>query len=365
MTVVGGTIRPYRIAFRRPYQLPSGTRAVREGFTVALMDDDGRTGLGEAAPLSSRTETLAQSERAVRQALDRIDGHRTDAGTWLARPTDLVAHGAPCALAALATALMDLASQRAERPLYAWLNDRFNIKATPMSAVPVNATLPAGTPEVTEREARQAVEAGFTTLKIKVGARDDDVARVAAVRDAVGPHVRLRLDANAAWQRDEALQHISSLSPYDIEYFEQPVPAADLQGLAWVRSRCDANIAADEPIVSLEAAQRVLAADAADVLVLKPMVLGGPEATFAIAQYAREHGVDVVISSTIDAVVGRTMAAHVAAALGVRERACGLATGSLLAGDVGHAAVELDRGTLRLSDAPGLGAHLSTEASAR
>jgi len=194
--------------------------------------------------------------------------------------------------------------------------------------IPVNATVPAVGPEAAHTIAR---DSGCRTAKVKVAepgqGEADDIARVEAVRDALGPGGRVRVDANGAWTPDTAVRMIKALG--DLEYAEQP--CATLEELSEVRRRVDTPIAADESIRRAEDPLRVRAADAADIVVLKVQPLGGVRAALAVAEAC---GLPVVVSSAVETSVGLAAGLALAAALPELPYACGLGTLSLLEGDV-------------------------------
>ncbi|WP_246148453.1 o-succinylbenzoate synthase [Nonomuraea turkmeniaca] len=197
-------------------------------------------------------------------------------------------------------------------------------------SVPVNATVPA----VDAQRAHELVRrSGCGTAKVKVGERgqtfDDDVARVEAVRDALGPAGRLRVDVNGAWSVDEAVRRLKRLDKYDLEYAEQP--CATLEELAAVRRACDVPIAADESIRRAEDPLRVKAAEAADVAVVKVQPLGGVRNALRVVEAC---GLPAVVSSAVETSVGLAAGLALAAALPSLPYACGLGTLPLLAGDV-------------------------------
>ncbi|MDP4505208.1 o-succinylbenzoate synthase [Nonomuraea turcica] len=197
-------------------------------------------------------------------------------------------------------------------------------------SVPVNATVPAVDPERAYELVRRS---GCGTAKVKVGERgqtfDEDVARVEAVRDALGPAGRLRVDVNGAWSVDEAVRRLKRLDTYDLEYAEQP--CATLEELAAVRRACDVPIAADESIRRAEDPLRVRAAEAADVAVVKVQPLGGVRNALRVVEAC---GLPAVVSSAVETSVGLAAGLALAAALPSLPYACGLGTLPLLAGDV-------------------------------
>jgi o-succinylbenzoate synthase len=208
--------------------------------------------------------------------------------------------------------------------------------------VPVNVTVPAVGPE----HARAIVAgSGCRTAKVKVAEpgqpESADVARVAAVREAIGPDGLIRVDANAGWDVATAERMLTTLGEFSLEYAEQP--CATLAELAELRRRVPVPIAADESIRRAEDPLRVRAAGAADIVVLKAQPLGGVRAALQIAE---QCGLPAVVSSAVDTSVGLAAGVALAAALPSLEHACGLGTMSLLAGDVTADPLAPDAGEL-------------------
>lgn len=196
--------------------------------------------------------------------------------------------------------------------------------------VPVNTTVPAVGPEQAHR---MVSDSGCTTAKVKVAEKGqtlaDDVARVEAVRDALGPTGKVRVDANAAWSVDEAVTALKALDAFDLEYAEQPV--ADLAEMAELRRRIDVRLAADESVRTADDPLRIAGLDAADVVVLKVQPLGGVRRCLEVAEAC---GLPVVVSSAVETSVGIAAGVALAAALPELPYACGLGTVALLDGDV-------------------------------
>jgi len=200
------------------------------------------------------------------------------------------------------------------------------------TSIPVNVTVPAVDPVRASEIVRVG---GCRTAKVKVAepgqSLAEDEERLEAVRDAIGPDGRIRVDANGGWSVDEAVAAIKTLdrAAGGLEYVEQP--CLDVEDLATVRRRVDVRIAADESIRRAEDPYRVRDLEAADIAVLKVQPLGGVRACLRIAE---DIGLPVVVSSALESSVGIAAGVALAAALPELPFACGLATVQLLADDV-------------------------------
>ena len=343
-------LHPFRLALTAPLATGGASVRFRAGFLVALRAD-GITGWGEASPLPGWSRTsLLDTEAALRRLLDGLDanGEAALAGV-LEDLTD-----APHARAGVAGAWADLQSQRTGRTLAAHLaGEQGNAVA---SAVAVNALIAAPEPSAVEEAVQDAADAGFKTVKLKVGAADPavDVERVRAARTALGPAVEIRLDANGAWDPPTALDVLGRLHKCGIAYCEEPVAGIDT--IAEVGRRSLIPVAVDESIRGEADAVRALGLGIG-TLIVKPQALGGPGVALSIAARAREAGASVVVTSFLDSAVGVAHALHVAAAADAaadQRRAHGLATSGLLAADVAKEIPVVD-GAMAVPAASGLG----------
>jgi O-succinylbenzoate synthase len=219
-------------------------------------------------------------------------------------------------------------------------------------AIPVNATVPA----VAADEVAGILQRydGCTTAKVKVAERgqrlEDDLDRVAAVRDVMGPSAHIRVDANGSWTVAEATAALDRLAAYGLEYAEQPCASVEeLSSLriALVRNGIDVLVAADESIRRASDPMRVVREEAADVIVVKVAPLGGVRAALAVAW---ECGLPTVVSSALDTSVGIRAGLALAAALPELPFACGLSTVELLAGDVADGSLVPVAGSISLRD---------------
>ena len=361
--VTGAAAVRVLVPLRRPLVTARGTWRSVDAWLVRLTDASGRSGLGEA--------TLGPGADPAEQA--QLDGLVRSLVTEPGRVAGLVSdeesdgqagESAPAEAAlraALETAWLDLGHEPAGPPR--------------MASVAVNAMIGAESLHASVAAARTAVADGFTTLKLKGGseaATDELLARLLAVRAAVGPDVRLRLDVNGTWDEALAEERLTALRPVGLELVEQPVAPGDgaAAAMARLRARTGMPIGADESVTSVVAARRLLDVGAVDVLVVKPARVGGPRTALAIAELAVGAGVGVVISTLLETGVGLRSALVTAALLpsGGPPLAHGLATAPLLATDLlrNMAAAGASSGARATCPAaPGLGLVLDEAAVAR
>jgi len=227
----------------------------------------------------------------------------------------------------------------------AWLGWPDPVRAS----VPVNAIVPAVPPDVA---AQLVAEAECSTVKVKVGESGqslrDDVARVAAVREALGPAGKLRVDANGAWSVEQATDALRELEQFALEYVEQP--CASLEDCAQLRRVVAVPIAVDEGLRKAADSLQVRdLRDAADVLILKVPPLGGVRPALAVAEV---YGLPCVVSSALDTSVGLSAGVALAAALPQLPYACGLGSGLLLTDDATTNLVRPDHGSLAVRMTP-------------
>ncbi len=353
-------LSPVRLTLKRPLRTARAELRVREGWLVALHASVGGrefVGRGEATPHPfAPASELAATERALCEAgasLAGVELPRDLAGVEALVDSIGALRSAPAARHAVECALLELLARVEGVPLAVLLGGRGEVA----TRVKVNALLVEDSPEALADEARRAVQAGFGTVKVKVGLGAElDAARLRAVREAVGPSMRLRIDANGGWSLDEARASLQRLREFGLELCEQPVAASELQAMRVLRAEAPCSIAADEAAVS-EAAVRELFAEgvvrATDVLVVRPMVLGGLLPSLRAVQWARAQGADAYVASGLDGVHARAAAAHLAAAMGEGELAHGLAVGPLF--ECPEDAYAPSAGFITLPDAPGLG----------
>jgi L-Ala-D/L-Glu epimerase len=305
----------HTLRLARPLETSYGPVREREIVSVSITDADGMRGYGEAAPLEPYDGvSIERVERALAQYAPILANAEGRNGAQLIDACRTV-DDLPAAFAAVDMALWDRAGRRAGKPVAALLTD------SPAQAVPVNATLSALDRAGAAAQAAAAVAEGFSCLKVKVGI-GDDAGRVAAVRAAVGPETALRLDANGAWNVEEAVRAIEVLSPAGLELVEEPTHG--LGPVREVRERVAVRVAIDETA----AEHGALGAGVADAVCLKISRCGGISGLIAAATLVRASGAEVYLASTLDGPLGVAAALHAAAALASRGAVppCGLTT---------------------------------------
>lgn len=342
MTLASFEVIPYALPFRAPYVTARGTLTRREMVLLRVRDGEGRIGLGEGVPLSLRGETsLAQVVRELEQAT----GGAPDEAELERRGAAL---SAP-ARCALATALYDL-RQKVDTPPGASEKPRY---------ARCNATLVAGEPAAVAADAERWASAGFSTFKLKLGAGGDDVGQVRAVREAIDPMARIRVDANGVWSVEEAVRVLKAIEPFDVELAEQPV--ATMVELAQVAAESPVPIAADESVATLIDAERAKDSGACSIVGVKLSKVGGVAAAEQIAAL-----LPTFLSSALDGPVGIAAAVELAARGEVHKPfdeplAHGLATQRLFASTIAAVECQLFDDVLQMPRGPGLGIEIDED----
>ena len=347
-------IRTGRISLplRHPFKTALRTVTHLEDVAVMVVADDGQAGYGEAPPTAVITgDTLGSIECAVRDFIrpalvgmevEDLDGVMKKLGSCMVKNTS--------AKAAVDMAVYDLWGKRYGIPVWRALGGG-------QRELETDLTISVNPVEEMVRDSLEAVARGYRILKIKVG-KDPraDVERMCAIREAVGPGVKLRVDANQGWNAKEAVSIISAMEDkgVDMDLVEQPVPAHDLEGMAYVTSRVQTPILADEAVFSHYDAARLIQEKAADLINIKLMKTGGIWNALKICRMAAEHGVECMIGCMLESRLSVAAAAHLAAGQAVITRS-DLDGPSLCAVDPYSGRPVFDGPTIAMSDDPGVG----------
>lgn len=352
MTVTDVSCRRLSSALHSPFVTALRTTSTLETLVVEVVDTDGLRGFGEAPQVWRVTgESLAGAEACVLGPLrDLVIGRSTDDLTELLRELDVAVVGNFGAKSAVDVALHDLTARRLGVSLARFLG-------TTTHCVDTDVTVSAGSVDQLTTDAKCRVADGFGVLKLKVGTdAATDVARVVAVREAVGPDVRIRVDANQGWTAREAISAVRRLEDAgaDLELVEQPVPAYDLDALARVTTAVDTPVMADEAVFGVRDLVAVIERGAADLVNVKLAKCGGLAQARTMLELAAAHGVGTIVGSMMEGPIGVGAAASLVASRPTTvtsdlDAAWWLSASPVLGGLV------YEGGTVTLPAAPGLG----------
>lgn len=352
MTVTNVSCHRLRVALRAPFVTALRTTSVVETLVVQVTDSDGVRGFGEAPQVWRVSgESLAGAEACVAGPLrDVVVGRPLDELAELLRRVGSAVVGNFGAKAAMDVALHDLTARRRGVSLPRLLGTGRHVVST-------DVTVSAGDLDQLTADATARVADGFGVLKLKVGTdAATDVARVTAVRAAVGPDVRLRVDANQGWDVRQAVHIIRSLEDAGaaLDFVEQPVPAHDLAGLRRVTRAVDTPVLADESVFGVRDLSAVIETGAADLVNVKLAKCGGLAPAVTMLDLAAAHGVGTIVGSMMEGPIGVGAAASLVASRPTSQTsdldaAWWLALSPVLGGPT-YAA-----GTVTLPDSPGLG----------
>jgi len=264
------------------------------------------------------------------------------------------------AKAAIEMALLDIKGRALGVAVHSLLGGALTHELT------LNAWIGTVAPEQAASEALEWLRRGFRTAKIKIsGASDEGIARVAAVRDAVGSGLALRVDFNESLALAEAVPYIGRLGPYGLTLVEQPIPRDDIAGLAAIRRAIHIPLMADESVTGPASLIEIIRREAADIVKVKVMKQGGLLRTRQMIDCAAAAGLRVVMGHGFGLTLSTLAEAAVAATSDAVIPGCEAVGPLKMAGDVVADPVRLGDGVLRLGDAPGLGATIDPEALKR
>ena len=300
------------VPLRVPFKTALRTVNSVEDVIVEIHTDTGAVGYGEAPPTGAITgDTTGAIIGALRDHIIKtIVGRDVDDFENLMQAVQKCIVHNSSAKAAVDMALWDLYGQLYKLPVHKLLGGS-------RREIITDITISVNDPEEMARDAVNAIERGYETLKVKVGANPAlDVARLAAVRQAIGPDYCIRIDANQAWTPKQAVRILNQMQEkgLDIEFVEQPVKAADFEGMKYVTDRSHVPVLADESVFSPDDALKIMQMGAADLVNIKLMKCGGIYNALKIASAAEVFGVECMIGCMLEAKISVNAAVHLACA---------------------------------------------------
>lgn len=327
------------LRIKHTFTIARSSRDAERVVWVRLQDDAGLSGWGEANPVpyyGETPETVCSALEVYRPILESARDPFAVQEIEAACLGDL--GGNASARAAIVAALYDLMGKTAGMPVHRLLG--LDPKRAPLTSF----TIGIDEPEVVRAKVREAAE--FPILKIKVGTERDDEILSAVRREA--PVVRLRVDANTAWDPKQAVTQIERLMKFDLEFIEQPVAAQDIEGLRYVRERSPLPIIADESCITSSDIPRL--AGAVDGINIKLAKCGGPAEALRMIHAARAHGLKVMLGCMIESSLGIAPAAQLAPLVDYADL-----DGAALLADDPFDGLSVAGGRIHLSAEPGLG----------
>ena len=307
--ITGVDIFVYDLPLASPFRIAIGTMQAANDVLVRIRTDAGLTGVGEACPFPPITgETQASNLAAAKALREIVMGRNPLAIERLFRDYGALVHSNPSAAAAFDTALYDILGQLAGLPLFRLLGgDKKEFES--------DITVDLDEADVMAARAAKFVEAGFETIKIKVGqGRDADLRRLESIRAAVGGAIKLQIDANQGWSPAAARETLKRMERFDIMFVEQPVKASDLIGLRSVKEASPIPVMADEAAFGPADVFRLAQAEACDSINIKLMKAGGLGAMIRMAHVAESANMPCMVGCMLESRLGLTAAAHVAGA---------------------------------------------------
>ena len=340
------------VPLRTPFKTALRTVCSVEDVVVEIHTDCGRIGYGEAPPTGPITgDTIGAIIGAIQDHISKaIIGRDVDDFEDVLQAVQKSIVGNTSAKAAVDMALWDLYGQKYNIPVYKMMGGaRKNITT--------DITISVNDPEIMVKDSLIALQRGYDCLKMKVGINPEmDVARLKAVRQAVGNDVTIRIDANQAWNPKQAVKILNAMQEQglQIELVEQPVPAHDLDGMKYVTERSYVPVLADESLYSPADAATILRMGAADLLNIKLMKCGGLYNALKICTMAEVYGVECMIGCMLEAKISVNAAVHLACAKKVITKV-DLDGPVLCSEDPILGGAVFNEKDITVSDAPGLG----------
>jgi L-alanine-DL-glutamate epimerase-like enolase superfamily enzyme len=354
---------PVAASFRTTFRFGTTDRTISPNVVVIIRTEDGLAGYGEACPVPAFTsETQASTVELVERRIAPVLVGR-DPQHRLALLSELhkILRFAPFTITAIDTALLDLVGRALGTPVHVLLGGSFRDRTEVHGSVGWDAD-PAKVADVAVEQAQT-----YRWLKLYAGRGelDEDLDRLQAVRDAVGPDVRLFVDINGMWTPSDLVRALPRVREIGIRMLEQPLSSTALEFQRGLVGRLELDIAADESVRTVGDAAAVVRDRSATVINVGHSKLGGPSAALHAAQVAIAGGVDLMVGSVIEMGLATAMGLHLAAAVPRLSYPSYLMGPLKYRQQIVHEQVEVIDGQIAVPEGPGLGVTVDERELAR
>jgi len=321
------TYSPYLLLLNKPFTTSKSTIKERKGFIISIENQNGLEGIGDACPFPDfGSESFDEAESVLKYLKLKLE---IDLNNIASSLNIILAQfeKAPAVRHGIEQAILNLICKEKRTTI----NELLNIKLK--NEIEVNAVIGFNPVEETVRLSKEFISEGFKTLKIKCG-RDDfkeEFDCLVAIRTEAGSKIKLRIDVNGKWNINQSIHNLKVMESLKIEYAEQPV--SNLNDMKELKKNCRIPIAADESVRSKDDTKKIINEKAANVLILKPMMIGGLLPTLEIIDLAQKNKVDCVVTTSFESAIGRTNAV-IAASCTQNNMAHGLGANNLFTKDL-------------------------------
>jgi o-succinylbenzoate synthase len=335
------TYSPYSISLTKPFITSRGEISERKGFIISVKNQSNEEGIGEAAPLP---EFGSESYEDDEKALENIQLNlRLDLNNLPISIDESLSdfNHLPALRSGIEQAILNLICVEKKTTL----GDLFNVVVA--RNISVNGIIGLLDNQTAVAMAKELKAAGYRSIKIKVGRSsfEDDLEIVKNIRGETGKNIMMRLDANGKWDTNEAVNCLKQLEQFNIEYIEQPV--SNIENFIGISENTSIPLAADESLRSYKEATDIINNNLAPVLILKPMMLGGLTTTMKIINQAEKKGLKIVITSSIETSIGRSIAVFAAGIL-KKQTAHGLAVADYFRNTIVYDPFPVNNGMIKI-----------------
>lgn len=350
MQIVEASVRPCTQRLRDPgWKFARATVPQLDGHVLVLTDDAGHRGCGYVHAIPAITTHGAGAEAALAMLAPMLVGRRADDLAGIAEEVDATLAFNPSVKAGIDMALHDLLARRLGVPVHVLLGGRRHARIAQSRILAIKE------PAETAAQAAGLAEQGYRTLKLKLsGDTPQDLARIAEVRSAAGPDVRLTLDPNQTYDAKQMMRAFARFERHDIALIEQPVPAADWAGLALLTRTLPVAVEADESAQTVHDVFRLVSERACDVINLKVTKLGGLRRFMQAVRTCEAGGVTCRVGAAFGPALLQAMSLQAASAVNALPFACELAEHLHLQDDP-FTDLPVRHGAIDVPDAPGCG----------